>query len=137
MRGWGRDGLGAGAQGRGRERVQLLAREPVGHDLGQEDVHHDSADAAQQPAGHGGAEAPGAGGQGATRDHQCESGHDDPALAEPLPDDAAGQREDGAGQHVEAEEGAELRVAEPEVGDHERRDRGDRLELEGSPSRSA
>ncbi len=43
-------------------------------------------------------------------------GDDDPALAEAPADDAAGEREEGAGQHVEADERAELRVAEPEIG---------------------
>jgi hypothetical protein len=50
--------------------------------------------------------------------------------AQALADDAPRQGEDRAREHVEADERAELRVPEPEVGHHEGSDRGDRLELE-------
>jgi len=66
---------------------------------------------------------------GAAGDHQGQADDDQPALAEALADDAAGQREERAGQHVDPDEPADLRVAESEVADEERRHRGDRLEL--------
>ena len=56
-------------------------------------------------------------------------GDDDPSLAEALADEPTGQREEGARQHVDADERAELRVAEPEIADDERRHGGHRLEL--------
>jgi hypothetical protein len=71
----------------------------------------------------------GAGRDHAAGDHEREPGDDDPSLAEALADDAAGAREERAGQHVDAEEPPELRIAQPEVLDHQRRHGGHRLEL--------
>ena len=69
------------------------------------------------------------GGHEAADHHEREARHDRPALAQALAEHAARQRQEGAGQHVETDERAELRPGEPELGDEERTDRGDRLEL--------
>src|SRR2546427_818529 len=52
-----------------------------------------------------------------------------PSPAEALAQQSARQRQRDAGQQVEPEQGADLRVREPEVGDDQRADGGDRLEL--------
>src|SRR5437773_1293544 len=74
-------------------------------------------------------EAVAGGGHEAAHDHEREAAHHRSAYAQALADDAARQREESARQHVEADEQAELCPGEPELGDEERSDGGDGLEL--------
>jgi hypothetical protein len=70
-----------------------------------------------------------AGGDEAAGDHEPQAHDHHAPVAEALTEHAAGQREHGAGQHVEADQRADLHPGELELREHEGRHRRDGLEL--------
>jgi len=99
---------------------QLPLGEPVGDDLGKLHVEEHAARSAEETAtGHH--RPRGADHQGrATERHQSQRRQNDRAVAEARSQETAGHREDRAGQEVEADQRAELRVTEAQIRHQER-----------------
>ena len=100
-----------------RHREQPLAAvEQVGHHLRHQDVEDHRADAADEAGGIGGDERVGEREAGAADRHQREADEHEPLVAEALAEQAAGQRERDAGQQVQPDQPAELRLVDAEPG---------------------